>query len=135
MRSRRHQAWVPGPSTSPLERMTRLELVSRLVQCQGDIKALQARLQGFPLDAQVPLVTLEVSHIASVLERFLTGRTSAAEVEYWAEAVEGRDDVAYAQSNETTIKHVLFVLSTPKINGVLSQDHAKDLLRQLRHAL
>jgi hypothetical protein len=115
--------------------MTRLDLITRLAQCQGDINALRARLQDFPFDAEAPLVTLETSHIISVLERFLAGGSSAADVEYWAEAVEGRDDVAYVEGAEDQISEALFVLSTPEINGALTPESAKQLLRQLRHAL
>ena len=41
------------------------------MQSQGDIDALLAKPQNFPFDAEVPLVTLDTSHVISVLDRFL----------------------------------------------------------------
>ncbi|HWZ65109.1 MAG TPA: hypothetical protein VNX02_18985 [Steroidobacteraceae bacterium] len=113
--------------------MTRLDLVTRLVQCQGDIEALLTKLEDFPFDSEVPLVTLDASHITSVLERFLSGDKSAANVKRWAGIVAGRDDVGYAEADKVSIADALFVLAIPDINGELTPESAGDLLRQLRH--
>jgi len=115
--------------------MTRLTLVASLVECQGDITALRARLWRYPFDADVPLLTLQPSHIISVLERFISGVMPASDVESWAEAVEGRDDIAYAEGADATISDALAVLSAPEVNGALTPEFAQSLLRQLRHAL
>ncbi len=115
--------------------MPRLDLVARLVQWRGDIEALLAELHDFPLDAAVPLVTLDTPHIISVLDRFLSGDGSAAEVKLWAGTIAGREDVGYAEAHKVSIADALFVLSTPDINGELTPESARELLRQLRHAL
>ena len=124
-----------GRSASPLERMNRLTVVASLVECQGDITALRGKLQEYPFDADAPLVTLQPSHIISVLERFVAGAISASDVESWADAVEGRDDIAYAEAAEVAISATLAALSAPEINGALTPEFAKTLLSQLRHAL
>ena len=115
--------------------MNRRETVEALVEWRGDLSALTARLSEFPFDSETPLVTLQISNIVEALERFLAGGVSANDVEHWADAVEGRDDIGYAAGHEDEISQVLFVLSTPDANGSLTQDSAKKLLGGFGHAL
>jgi hypothetical protein len=107
-------------------KQTRLDLVVRLVKCQGNIESIQRKLDDFPFDTE-PLVTLEGPDIMSVLERFLAGALSVADVEDWANALEGREDVGY----DRDLAQTLFVLSTPAINGPLTADSAASLIREL----
>ena len=74
------------------------------------------------------LVTLTVDHIQSVLERYVGGELSAAEVEHWADLIECRDDISY----DETIKELISELANPVLSGRLNVLKAQSLLVRLR---
>jgi hypothetical protein len=49
------------------------------------------------------LALLSVGHATNILNRFVTGRIPAVEVENWANAVEGRDDIGFDSAEENGI--------------------------------
>ena len=107
--------------------MERRAVIWALVELSGEIDAIISAVRAFPFDADQPLVTLTSAHIDSILERYLRGRLSAKEVERWADAVEGRDDIRYSEGQESEITDALFKLSTPELNGLLSPATAEAL--------
>jgi hypothetical protein len=72
-------------------------------------------------------VTLTCGHIDSILDRYLRGTLRANDVQRWADAVEGRDDIQYCEAQESEIAEVLFRLSSPEITGALSPGSAEAL--------
>ncbi len=66
-----------------------------------------------------------------ILERYLRGTLAASDVECWADAVEGRDDIQYLDGQEEKIADLLFRLSSPEINTPLSPDVAQALRSEL----
>jgi len=111
--------------------MERRDVVQGLVDWRGQLSDLIAAAREFPYDSEVPIVTLQTAHIRSVLQRYLRGDISAAEVEVWAEAVEGRDDIEYFGPHEDEIAEALFRLSTPQINTPLSKEIAEKCISEL----
>lgn len=67
-------------------------------------------------------------HITAVLEKHLQHQMSAIEVEDWANAIEGRDDIAY-DSDE--IAEMIDSLANPLLSTPLSEDQAKQWLEEL----
>jgi hypothetical protein len=77
------------------------------------------------------MATMRIDNITEALNRYLNGSVSAKDVEKWADAVEGRDDIEYAGGQEKTISELLSVLSNPEINGPLTLAAAMTLLAGL----
>ncbi len=111
--------------------MERREAVQGLVEWTGRLSDLIAAAREFPYDSEVPLVTLRADHIRNVLQRYLRGEASPADVEAWADAVEGRDDIEYFEPHEEAISEALFRLSTPQIDSALSKEVAEKWLSDL----
>jgi hypothetical protein len=108
---------------------TRKDLVQRLVGFSAPLAPTLAALREFGWDCDTPLVTLDATSLVSVLERYLAGTFTAADVEAWADAVECRDDI-----DDTPVHDVVFELANPEITARLSPSRARDLLRQFgRH--
>ena len=61
-------------------------------------------LREFPWDSDDELVTLTSADLVRVLDLYLEGKLKSTEVEGWAEAIEGRDDVAYEHRADDTLK-------------------------------
>jgi hypothetical protein len=82
-----------------------------LVSASGDISMLARQLRRFQGWDVEPLVTLGGPDIVRVLERYLRGALSAAEVGMWADALEVRDDVDYGDDAENGVLTAMFQLA------------------------
>ena len=111
--------------------MERRDAIYGLVEWRGRLSDLIAAVREFPFDSEVPLVTLQAVHIRNALQRYLCGDASAADIEAWADAVEGRDDIEYFEPHEDAISDALFRLSTPLINTPLSKEVAEKWVSDL----
>jgi len=79
-------------------------------------------------------VVLRAAHLRHVLEQYLAGVATAAEVERWADLVEQRPGIEHAPGQEEVLADALFQLATQDINGELTELKAASLLRRLRAA-
>jgi hypothetical protein len=102
-----------------------------LLRFEQPIDRLEASLAGFPWDAVAEVAWLSSTHITSVLNRFLTGRISAVEVEAWANAIEGRDDIGLDRENEQLLRRLVHELANPLLTQPLTRERAIDLLRDM----
>jgi hypothetical protein len=93
-------------------------------------EALQ-RLRAFGWDSDEHLVTLTREDLQRVLDRFLQQKLSAAGVELWANAIEGRDDIGFEEGFEAIIKDTVFQLATPEITKTLTMTAAQEWRHQL----
>jgi len=73
------------------------------------------------------LVLLTREHISDVLERFRARQVSAETVEAWADLIEYRDDISFANQS---VVDAIFVLANPKINGPLDDKAVEEILAQ-----
>lgn len=103
----------------------RRSIIRSLVDLDRPVTEIKALLAPLPWDYPKSLVRLTYNHIRSVLLRFLAGNLDAKDVEEWAELVEMRDDIEFA--DERT-KEVIHMLSTPQIHFPIDGQLAKLLL-------
>ncbi|WP_156433858.1 hypothetical protein [Bradyrhizobium retamae] len=83
-------------------------------------------LKGLPWDSEFPLVMLEQQHLASVLRRYHNNELSSGDMEVWANAIEGRDDISYEQSSAAG--RLLHELANPRLTAPLTPERAAELL-------
>ena len=110
--------------------MKRGDLLSHLID--GSIKPDYAwkYLKELPFDSQ-PLVILRVSHISSILKRFIDNDISNEEIEDWANVIEVRDDIEFDQNDFNVIKESILELANPVLFGSLDFDKAKLILERI----
>ena len=84
-------------------------------------------LRGFSWDSDEELLQLEASHLIQVLRGYVDGAASAEEVEAWANAIEGREDIGY----QGKVLEAVHVLANPVLEGELTRDLASKLIQQL----
>ncbi|MBB4963474.1 hypothetical protein [Saccharothrix violaceirubra] len=89
-------------------------------------------LSRFGWDRDVESVVVTSAHVVGVLGRYLAGALSAEDVELWAEALAGRDDVGFVEGTEDELKQVLFELSTPEINWPIGPAMASGWITRLQ---
>jgi len=102
--------------------MDRASYVVALLEAKRPLPELEEDLAHFAWDSEQELASLSSRHIQSILTRFLDGVLSLAEVEAWANAVEGRDDVAIPDG---IVKDALHELANPQLTQALSAGRAR----------
>jgi hypothetical protein len=109
--------------------MDRAASVIALLEAKRPLPELQAQLEAFPWDSERELASLSSHHIQGILTRFLEGALSPAEVEAWANTVEGREDVAIPPG---LVQDALHELANPQLTHALTAARARDWLLELR---
>jgi hypothetical protein len=103
---------------------TRTFHLEELLQFSRPIAGVVSDLSAFGWDSDEELVTLEPSHISAVLNRFLSGEISVADVEDWANAIECREDIGLIQ--ESPVADALDELANPLLTRPLTRQSAAE---------
>jgi hypothetical protein len=77
-----------------------------------------------------PEVVLGARQIILMLERFVARDVDAHDLERWANAIEGRDDVEYDPRCHSDVANFLFEASTQEVNGTFTADRASEWIRR-----
>lgn len=96
-----------------------------LLQIRVPVSVAAARLARFGWDSAEELVTLTRADTLDALARYATGELTAEDLQRWAEALEGRDDLALEAGFEDPLKEFLFEIATPEIAGALTLNRAQ----------
>lgn len=111
--------------------MNRVDLLELLLQFAQPLSEIVSPLNTFGWDSDSALVILDRQQVASVLRRYLSGELSPSDVENWANAIEGREDVGYESGFEEVIDKVIYELANPLLTRPLSNDSGREWLTQL----
>ncbi len=98
----------------------RLDAVRDLVELRVPVAEAVSVLRGFPWDED-ELVDLDVAHVTAALAAYDAGALDATDLEAWADAVEGRDDIGRTAGQEQLLNDVLMALSSPELFGGFDQ--------------
>ena len=106
----------------------REQAVADLVRLRRPLDEAIAGLRRFPWDSDEELVELEPADLRRVLDRYLAGDLSAEQLEDWANAVEGRDDIGFRPRD---VIDLIAELANPTLFRPLTQETVRDLVRQV----
>lgn len=115
----------PVGSRSPrtLGDMRRAEILRELARFETPTEPLLQELRSFGWDwSDAPLLVLTKADFLRVIDRFLAGYISAAQLQEWAENLEVREDVAFDERDAELLDDVFFRIATPEINEPLIHD-------------
>ncbi|MGK7946046.1 MAG: hypothetical protein AB4058_16410 [Microcystaceae cyanobacterium] len=110
---------------------TRHQLLNTLLKFEQPLSDTLNSLNNFSWDSEEVLVSLNKEHLINILQRYLQGELSLTDVENWANAIEGREDIEYEENYEEILEEILFVLANPLLSKPLSSHSAQDYLNQL----
>lgn len=111
--------------------MSRSELINKLLNMTSSVSGITEELNKFGWDSDEELGNLKRQHLLNVLEKYQKEKIDEAEVEEWANAIEGREDIGRETSYEDLINQVLYELANPYITEPLSKERAKILIARL----
>lgn len=99
-----------------------------LVNASRPIAESIAELATYPWDSDAEVVQLRQENVANVLLQYRRGAMSAVEVEAWANAIEGRDDVGTA---DEVAAELLYELANPLLSQPISLTRVDFMLKRL----
>jgi hypothetical protein len=70
----------------------REQLLTELLSPRRPIELIWEELSQFPWDSKSELVVLKRTHLKAMLDNIIADQLTVADIEAWAEALEGRDD-------------------------------------------
>jgi hypothetical protein len=111
--------------TQPDRHQALVDLIDLRKPIDAAIRTLAAHPWG-----TAPEVVFGGQQITRALEMFLAGEVNPRDLEQWADAIEGRDDIEYEPSRSPEVAEFLFDISTPQINGALTQDRASEWMQR-----
>ncbi len=109
----------------------RERILLRLVEASDAIQNIQKDLSNLPWDSDKPLVTLTRPDVVRVLHRYLGEAMSSNDVEGWANAIEGREDIQYEIGYEEPLSEVIYQLANPLLTVPLTTASAEEILDSL----
>ena len=96
-----------------------------LLRAERPIRPLLSALNEFSWDSAEELAILDPQHLVNLLHRFLAGDLSSEDVEGWANAVEGQDDIGYEDAFEDELKECIFQLANPELGYPLTPEFVR----------
>lgn len=110
-----------------LETLVRLEIPAEL---PATLNALRQ------FDDDRILVMMTGNDVAVILQRYLAGELTRAQVWEWAEGLELRDDIGFGTSNEEDehdefTLNLVYELANPTLEGDLTPERAKQLIAEI----
>jgi hypothetical protein len=102
-----------------------------LLELDQPLDAVLRRLATFGWDSDEELVTLRPAHVIHVLKTFQDGEYVAGDVERWANAVEGRDDIGLDDEAAPLLKEAIFDLANPSLQGAITPEAASTWIARL----
>ncbi len=99
----------------------RREALLGLIELRRPVSEAAAFVARLPWDSDTAIVMLSPVHAYRMLYAVAEGSVSAAEAELWAERLECRDDVVPVPGDEELLRRFLFEVSTPELNGALTE--------------
>jgi hypothetical protein len=91
----------------------RIKALRDLIEHRESIPVSIGRLRQFSWDSDRALVVLTGNDLVRILDRYLQGELSNTELEEWANALEGRDDIGYEPSMGDNLRKIIFELANP----------------------
>jgi hypothetical protein len=111
-------------------RIRRIKLLRRLIENLDEAVSVSRELQQFVWDSG-ELVVLRRSHVVGVLSAYRAGEASAFDVDRWANAIEGREDIGFEANHEMALHEAIFQLGNPGLEGILTEVSAHELAAKL----
>lgn len=118
-------------SMTSKEEARRLDLVHALLAMTIPIAEITKQLAAMNWDYEGAGVELNRTYLTNALQRYLQGEISEADIELWANQIEGRDDVRFEVGFEEEIEEVLYELANPLLTQKLVQKRAREIVKSL----
>ena len=105
--------------------LTHTDALRMLVECSAPLEQISAELRKHPFDTDECLFIITPAHMRSILKRFLSGELSAEQIERWANLIEMRDGLEFADGEDGPSRECLHELANPLLTEPLTNKSAE----------
>lgn len=110
---------------------TRTNLLIDLIELRTPLIETKSGLAQYPWDHDTVLAVVTREHITSILKQYIAGELNDIQVEDWANAIEGRDDIGFEVNCEDELTEAIHQLANPILTKPLSEERAHKIIREL----
>ena len=107
----------------------RTEILKDLVLLQGNIEVLEKELSQYPWDIEKPLFKISTEDLSNLLKRSINDEINFETLTNWANAIECRDDIEFANEK---MQETIFELANPEINGEITKERLQEIVDELK---
>lgn len=108
----------------------RHDVLVDLIELRRPLGAAIAAVKELPWDSDVEIVLLARANAVALLQRYLRGELGAADLERWADAIEGREDIGSEQGHEELLRAFVFETANPALAEHISDGYARRWLER-----
>jgi len=111
---------------------TRQHTLLDLLYYRVPTKVAVQQLSSFSWDSENTLAVLTREQVAHMLAFYLDNKISAEELEAWANAVEGRDDIGFENEYEEDLQETIHQLANPLLTLPITPENTNHILEALK---
>jgi len=108
----------------------RADIARDIVLLNGNLNILHKELSLYPWDIENPIIDIANPDVLNILNRVIAEQISYAELEDWANLIEGRDDFSFESEK---LQEIIFRLANPSLHGGMNQQIAIKLVKELQN--
>ncbi len=109
---------------------SRSELVKALIEFSEPLSSIMNELKNYVWDSE-ELIILAPKHILSILMCYTESKVTESELEAWANAIEGREDIGLLESHAKALNESIYLLANPEINYQINSKLVQRLIKNL----
>jgi len=106
-------------------------LLLKLLMAPAEAQLTMRSLINFEWDFKGTPIVLTREHVTAALHLYLRGQLSEAQMEFWSNCIEGREDLSYEAGHQFRIESAMYELANPVLTQALQPRRGKQLLEQL----
>jgi hypothetical protein len=107
----------------------REDILTDLVNLNGNLFDLQKEISGYTWDAPQPLLVVKKADLLNVLQKSIDDDIIFDNLENWANFLECRDDIDFENDD---LQEIIFELSNPLLNGKITVKRLKAIVNDLK---
>jgi hypothetical protein len=109
----------------------RAPLLRRVLAYELPIKPVLESLAALPYDCGDDLVLVSPKDVIQIIDRCTSGELSVAQATDWADLLEARDGVGFAQPRAERVAEIISRIANPTLYGDLTLDVLGELRAEL----
>ncbi len=109
----------------------RKTLLKKLIRFEAPVSELVSALHSFGWDGDKEFVKLQRSDIVQVLNQYLQSTLTESDIEEWANAIEGREDIEFEIGYDEAINDAVFELANPLLTQRLDLSAVNKIINRL----
>lgn len=110
---------------------TRSQALYNLLEYNAPIEQLIDAVRMFKWDVDTSYAILTKKHLEDIFLRYLRNEITSNQLELWANAIEGREDIEYEIGYVAAIEEAIFHLANPLLTYPISHESVRSLAQSL----